>query len=124
MEKYIGVKYPVERTPYGFFCSGDNVSQIKGSMLSIILTKPGERVMRPRFGTPLYTLKNKPVETIAEEARQMIAAALQRWERRVQVTEIDTLLNPDGSLSINVTFIEPTNLQDMQQLTLQIQLLD
>jgi phage baseplate assembly protein W len=118
-----GILYPIEKTPYGLFHTGSNVAQIKASMLTIIMTKPGERVMRPYFGTPLYKLRSRPWEVIAEEARQMIAYSLKRFEKRAQVTDVQCVLLNDGCLNIQVLFIDPTNLQETQELVLQIQLL-
>ncbi len=106
---------------HGYLHTSDNLGQIKGSMLTIIMTRPGERVMRPRFGTPLHRLKGRPHSIIASEARQMIALSLKKWETRVQVTEVNTMLLDDGDLNIDIFFIDPhTNLQDIHRLTLQV----
>jgi phage baseplate assembly protein W len=120
--QYKGVGYPIEKNPYGYFSTGNNIQQIKASMLAIIMTRPGERVMRPNFGTPLYRLLRRPAEVVSFEARQMIALSLKRWEKRVQVTDIQTTLMGGGILHIEVQFIDPTNLQEIHQLTVQVSL--
>lgn len=122
--EYRGIAYPVEKTPYGLLSRGTNLAQINGSILTIISTRPGERVMRPHFGVPLHRLRNKPAELIPDEARLMIAAAIKRWEKRVQVTDVKTYLTGD-MLNIEVYFIDPgTSLQEIQQLALQVKMLD
>jgi len=122
---YKGIGYPVEKNHYGFFSSGNNIQQVKASMVAIIMTRPGERVMRPYFGTPLHKLRRRPPGQIAMEARQMIATSLKQFETRVQVMEVETELMPDGMLDIKVYFVDPhTNIQETQQLTLQMSVLD
>lgn len=123
--EYRGLVYPIERTPYGFFAPGNNLQQIKASLLTIIMTRPGERIMRPHFGTSLHKLQRRPMDVIASEARTMIAHSIKRFEKRIQVTEIDCSLTADGMLDVTVYFIDPnTNLQEIQTLTLQVQLFD
>lgn len=127
MRRYKGISYPIEKTIKGLLYCGDDIAQIKADMLAIILTRPGERIFEPRFGTPLYKLKTSmPQELIITEARQMIASSIKTWEKRIQLTDIQCVLVPDreGKLDINIQilFIDPVNLQTLHQLTLQLPL--
>ena len=103
-----------------------DIEQIKSDMLSIIMTRPGERVMEPKFGCPLDTLNiTQPTELLIEQARHMIAAALKMWEKRVQVTDVQVVFNSRQDskytfdINIEVTFIDPVYLQQEHVLTLQ-----
>lgn len=120
MKKYKGFAYPVFKNSYGFFYASDDISQVKANMLTIINTRPGERVMEPLFGVSLHRLDlNKPKEILEEEAKSMIAEALRTWEPRFPVTNLDTrLVNSD--LQIMLTFIDPTNLEEEHLFSLQI----
>lgn len=126
MNRYKGIIYPVEKTPYGVFVSGDDIEQIKSSLLTIIMTKPGERVMEPDFGTPLHTIDiDKPPDLIIHNIRRMIASSIKRWEKRVQLSDITvTIVNTDNGFesNIQVLFIDPSDMQVMHQLTVQLPL--
>lgn len=62
----------------------------------ILLTQPGEQLMRPRFGAGLERLLHEP-NTLATRRRihEQIAEALSRWERRIRVDGIEVLEIPD-----------------------------
>lgn len=117
-----GFPYPIENTAKGLFYSNDDIAQIKASMLTILLTTPGDRVMEPSFGTPLHNLMKFNRGLIEEEAKQMIANSLKRWEKRVQVEDIQAaVIDTDNGLDlhIQVFFIDPTHLQETQLLSIQ-----
>ena len=124
MGRYKGIAYPLTKSPAGFFHNTGDIEQIKASLLTIIMTLPGERVFEPMFGTPLHLLNfNQPRELIEEQARQMIAESILRWENRVQVHEITTVVKSNKGyydLFIEVMFIDPSNLKTLHQLTIEI----
>lgn len=124
--RYRGTPYPILKTSTGYFSPGDDIAQIKANMLVLILTRPGERIMELDFGTPLDKLDlSKPTELLVEDARQMIASVVKRWERRIQVTNVGVVfiprydLKPGLDINIQVSFINPINLQQEHVLTLQ-----
>ena len=122
MKNYKGLAYPIQKTTQGFFHGGDDIAQIKASMLTIIMTKPGERVFEPYFGTPIHQLNyNQPPELIADQLKQMIAISLNKWEKRYPVTNIEVKL-VTGDAHIMVNFIDPVHLQQEHTLTLQLPL--
>ena len=123
--RYKGYAYPIEATTGGLLTSGSDIAQIKASMLQIIRTRPGERVMNPNFGTPLHTLVDKEPEYIIDNARLMIARALKFWEKRVQVTDVQVILIPASrgyDINVTVLFLDPVNMQEDYDLTVQFPL--
>lgn len=62
----------------------------------ILLTQPGEQLMRPEFGAGLERLLHEP-NTLATRRRihERIETSLARWERRIAVEHIDVLEVPD-----------------------------
>jgi len=137
MSKFAGLPYPTRKTPLGYWYSQTGVDQIKSDMLTLLLTNPGERVMLPEFGTPLRRLIFEPNdETVALEARTMIIESLLRWEPRVAITNVEvsntvdenSLNNEDDNsqtehiLFVRIIFIDPENLAEVQELTLQVPL--
>lgn len=135
--KFSGYTYPIVKDPKGYFHSQQDVDQIKSDLLILLLTNPGERVFLPAFGTDLRSLIFEPNDpTLAATARQRIIAAIQQWEPRIAVQQIDVLtkvdindLNPNDTrteapniLEIRIMFVDPQNIQSVQQLVLAVPL--
>jgi phage baseplate assembly protein W len=75
---------------------------IKNDLLQLLLTAPGERVMRPEFGAGLRNFVMQPLTTIdLDDLRSDLLNAIGRFERRVNVTKID-LQAKDNLLDIKI----------------------
>lgn len=137
MRTFLGVPYPTLKDPRGYWYSQSGVSTIKSDLLQLLLTNPGERVMLPEYGTALRKLLFEPNDpTLAEQARNLIINSISRWEPRIAVQNIevstnidDTSLNTnddstqkDHILFIRIVFVDPQNIKEVQQLTLQVPL--
>jgi phage baseplate assembly protein W len=137
MANFLGLPYPVVKNPLGFFRTQSGVSQIKSDLLSLLLTNPGERVFLSDFGTPLKRLIFEQNDTILENmAKNMIAEAISIWEPRIAVNQIEVsrsvpssslnAMDPgedvDNILYIKITFIDPEQISEVQELRLQIPL--
>lgn len=135
--KFIGLQYPLVKTPRGTFAQKSGVDQIKADMLQLLLTNPGERVMLPEYGTPLKRLFFEPNDTLLEDqARKMILDSLNQWEPRVAITDIivtsnipSELLNPEDAMEdkehilfIKIEFVDPEDITEIQELALEIPL--
>ena len=69
---------------------------VRQAIWIILATAPGERVMRPDFGSGLKALVFEPLNTTTVElVRTRVAEALARWEPRITVQEVDVRLGPD-----------------------------
>jgi phage baseplate assembly protein W len=63
---------------------------IRQSLLLLISTRPGERVMRPEYGCDLHWLVFSPNDdTTAGLAIHFVRQAVARWEPRVEVLRVD-----------------------------------
>jgi phage baseplate assembly protein W len=75
---------------------------VKNDLLILLLTVPGQRVMRPSFGTPINAYPFEMIHpTDLEGLRQSIISAIERNEKRVllqdvQVQEIEGVSNRVG----------------------------
>ncbi|NIQ16762.1 MAG: hypothetical protein GTO02_20965, partial [Candidatus Dadabacteria bacterium] len=97
--------------------------QIKSNLAAIILTEPGERLFVPYFGTPLKKVNlNAPMDIVRSEIRMKIAAAIKKWEKRIQVNDVVIDLAPNEEekliLKINVSFIDPKNVSNIENLVI------
>lgn len=76
---------------------------VREVMLNILLTGPGERLMRPEFGAGLRAFIHQPnTETtralIADAARR----AIERAEPRVELAEVQALADPERPSHVNL----------------------
>jgi uncharacterized protein len=72
-------------------------------ILAILLTRPGERLMRPTFGAGLMDFVHEPNN---ETTRAMIAARVQKalgvWEPRIVVQAVDVTADPDDPAAAHI----------------------
>jgi phage baseplate assembly protein W len=86
-------------SPSGGIAMVDDHLSIRQSILIILSTIPGERVMRPDFGCDLYKLVFSPNDaTTAGLAIHYVRRALTLWEKRITLLDIDAgpgAVNPE-----------------------------
>jgi Bacteriophage baseplate protein W len=74
------------------------------SLLLLISTRPGERVMRPDYGCNLSQLAFAPNDdTTAGLAIHFVRQAVARYEPRVDVVRVDTRRDPDDPTRLEIT---------------------
>jgi phage baseplate assembly protein W len=70
---------------------------IRQSLMLLLSTRPGERVMRPDYGCDLWRLVFSPNDdTTAGLAIHYVRRAVERWEPRVEILSLDATRHPDG----------------------------
>lgn len=90
-----GLGFPVGQAA-GRFAVARGVAKLEQDLRLILLTYPGERVMRPDFGCRLrdYVFESMTPDTelrLSEEVRQ----ALEAGEPRIVVDRVDVVPDPD-----------------------------
>ena len=131
----LAAPFPIVRNPLGLLASVSGLAGIKGDLLQLLLTNPGDRIMLPTYGTPLRGLLFEPnTPSLASKAKQVIINAIAQWEPRIVVTAIDiqnditnaTLAKNDPKqnlgnfLSIKIQFSTFNNIDIVEKLVLQI----
>ena len=75
---------------------------IRESILQILNTRPGERFMRPDFGSRVRDLVFEPnISVLKGLLRHYVIDAIRRWEKRVVMTSIE-FVEDDGDRDSNV----------------------
>lgn len=91
----------------------DDEADIGESLVILLSTRPGERVMRPLYGCNLHALVFEQVsETVVAAIRRSVTGAIERCEPRVQVVLVTVLPGPDlhGVLPIEIAYrVRATN---------------
>ncbi len=101
---------------------------IKNDLLQLLLTSPGDRVMRPTFGTGIRRFVFEPVTSDTIDAlRTSILDAIALYETRVTATdvEIDTSDVDDNLISIKVYGqfnLNKNNINNQAQLLVELNL--
>ena len=56
-DKYVGIGFPLDHSPEGFFYRTKTVlEQSKANLRNLLLTTPGERIFQPSFGSRLKNI--------------------------------------------------------------------
>lgn len=116
-----GARFPLRPDARGRMPYCDGADLIQQSILLILLTRPGERPLRPRFGCGLdrYLMQPNNVTTRAL-IQQDIERALSRWEPRVDLGEVR--VEPGDDPALVVIDISYTHAGDGRPGTLQFPL--
>ncbi len=112
-----GFAYPLQVNPRGGIKASGQEQKIRESILTILGTQHGERLMRPNFGCNLKSLVFAPNHAAtANLARYYVEDGLTTWEPRILLDEViienDNL---NGRLLIHIHYkikstYEPQNL--------------
>jgi phage baseplate assembly protein W len=69
---------------------------VRQAILMLLSTAPGERVMRPDYGCDLQRLVFSPNDdTTAGLAIHYVRLALERWEPRIEILQLDANQNAE-----------------------------
>jgi hypothetical protein len=108
-----GWAFPLDISANGAFALADGTHRLEQSMRLILSTYPGERPMRPAFGSRLRDFVFQPAtrENAADLSAE-VHAALLRWEPRVDLDSVDVYPGDDerGLLYIDIRYtVRATN---------------
>lgn len=80
---------------------------IRQSVVDILTTPVGTRVMRPEYGSLLPRLVDRPMNAATKlEIYAAVAEALDRWEPRIALDRVALNASGPGVLEISVEYIE------------------
>lgn len=94
-------------SPTGALLTVEGDDAIRQSLLLLLTTAPGERVMRPDYGCPIHRLVFSPNDaTTAGLAIHYVRQAVSRWEPRVDVVRLDAGADPEdpGRLAVTLEY--------------------
>jgi hypothetical protein len=105
MSIFKGIAFPLQVSPKAFPAPAEDDALIKQSLVQIIMTLKGERVMRPEFGSGAlsYIFENSN-EELSSLIRFDIASALSKYEPRVLVRSID-VARQESLVSVQVNYL-------------------
>lgn len=101
---YKGIALPWGITVRSVFDPKDDKDILRSSILWIIMTRLGERVMLPEFGSSVPDLVFEPNDAIsASTVAQQVRAAISRWDDRVQFRDFK-VSGSDNTMHCTLTY--------------------
>lgn len=102
-----GWAFPIRTTTTGGIALVGREQKLAESIRLILGTAPGERPMRPEFGCGIHDLVFATADaTTAGRVSYSVRAALERWEPRIDVTDIDVTWGDTGVMFVDISYIE------------------
>ena len=120
----IGISLPIQIGNVAFNQTFQTIDQIKSNIKNLLLTKRGERVMQPEFGSGLQeVLFEFNDDDLSEKIETTITTAIERWIPSVSIESIlvestDTLKD-SNQVNISLTF-RVTGNQNVQNVTFNV----
>jgi phage baseplate assembly protein W len=100
------VDFPYRFDSRGRTAASDDAEHIRELIFQVLFTSPGERVMRPTFGSGLLQLVFAPnSDVLAATTQMLVQGALQQWLGDLIVVEAVSVENEDATLRVTVQYV-------------------
>jgi phage baseplate assembly protein W len=98
-----GFRWPLGVDHTGSIGLTNGVPDIDRSIELVLMTAPGERLMRPKFGCRIWDLLFEPVTgNLLGLMSQAVRQALEQWEPRITVEEVEPKPDPDNPSLVHI----------------------
>ena len=112
----MNVDYPFRFDGKGRTADTDDDDHIRDLIYQVLFTNPGERVMRPTFGSGLLQLVFAPnSDVLAATTQMLVQGALQQWLGDLITVEAVSVEGQDATLRVTVQYsIRRTGAREIQ----------
>lgn len=101
---FTGISFPFRRDDNSFPATATDDQLIQESLLQIIFTPRGSRIMRPDFGSNVLALVFEPnTEALGDLIRSDLSSSIGRFEPRVTVQNI-AVTRKDSEVMITIQY--------------------
>ena len=115
-DKYVGIRFPLDHSPEGFFYKTKTVlEQSKANLRNLLLTTPGERVFQPNFGSRLKNIVFEQGQDIPSRIEEAIRSAVDKHLAYINVINVFTT-QQDNIVNVSIEFSVPLNPDDIEVL--------
>ena len=98
-----GLSWPLGVDHTGSIALSDGVPDLDRSIELVLMTAPGERLMRPQFGCRIWDLLFEPVTAnLLGLIAQAVRDALAQWEPRIVVDDVRPEPDPDNHALVRI----------------------
>lgn len=101
----MNLRFPYHINGTGRTATVDDESHVRDLMAQVLFTAPGERVMRPDFGSGLLALTFEPNSLeLAATTQFLVQGALQQWLGHLIAVDTVEVSTVDGVLEVMVRY--------------------
>tara|TARA_B100000902_G_C27148121_1_gene832226 strand:- start:458 stop:874 length:417 start_codon:yes stop_codon:yes gene_type:complete len=118
---YIGLKLPLDHNRSGFFSrTKTSVEQSKYNIKNLLLTKKGERLGNPQFGSNLINVLFEQEEDVESKIEESIRSSVSQFLPFVNIVKLDINFseNTKNLVNIELHFSLNTDLTNVEKLTI------
>lgn len=104
--KYINIIYPFRDSPKGFFLdlSQTDSDAIKSDLMHLVLTRKGQRLYNPDFGTDLLKFIFEPNDGLTLAGiKSEITTVIKKYLPKLNIDEISVVESPESEYAAVVT---------------------
>ena len=103
-DKYVGIRFPLDHSPEGFFYKTKTVlEQSKANLRNLLLTTPGERIFQPSFGSRLKNIVFEQGQDIPNRVDEAIRIATDTFLPYINIINVFTI-QEQNQVNIQVEF--------------------
>jgi uncharacterized protein len=103
--------FPLAADSGGRITASGGDEQLRGKILQVLFTSPGERVHKPEFGSGLFNLVFEPGDMVLAAATEFsVGEALSRWLRDDLVVEGVNVTPETGHVRVEVVYTRKRDL--------------
>ena len=108
-DKYVGIRFPLDHSPEGFFYKTKTVlEQSKANLQNLLLTTPGERIFQPEFGSQLKSIVFEQGVDVPNRIEEAIRSAVDRFLAYINIINVFTT-QQDNQVNVSIDFSVPLN---------------
>lgn len=121
-----GITLPLQRGETGFFNQAfTSYEQAKSNLKNLLLTRKGERIMQPNFGTGLHSLLFEQIDdTFEARVQETITRNVNFWLPYVNIESIDVEITDElkdkNQVNLSLQFTVGNQI-DLQEVTFTVQ---
>jgi phage baseplate assembly protein W len=97
--RYINIDFPFKNSPKGFFLNLNETDQnaIKADLMHLLLTRKGQRLYNPDFGTDLLKYIFEPNdERTLSEVKEEVASSVKKYLPKLLITNLTVTKSDDN----------------------------
>lgn len=97
--KYINIDYPFKNSPQGFFLNlnSDDQRAIKADLMHLLLTRKGQRLYNPDFGTNLMAYIFEPNDSLTlQSIKEEVTNSVRKYLPKLVINNISVTPSEDS----------------------------